>query len=315
MSQTLYSAAASMPERLRDAYLWACLMELEAIKPGNVSRHSAGHSMRARDFKESAHASVEPLVLKRLSLGERIYGAVEATHNAVGCNTNLGIVLLCAPLMHAFLGARVGQSLRESLHEVLCASNVNDAVWTFRAIRLASPGGLGRSDSQDISTQPTVSLTEAMCLAADKDRIGFQYASDFVDVFDFALPRLRALRAQAGIDASAVTKLFLGLLARFPDSHIGRKFGIEMAREISARALALESEYLRAGESRQIHQRLRQVDAEFKTRGINPGTTADLTVATLLSYRMEELLNSDEKELSLMQRRKRNARIPYPSFS
>jgi len=314
MTRRLYNDTASAPDRLRQAYLWACLIELEALKPGNVSLHCAGHGMRASDFTASAQASVEPLIFSDLCLGERIYRAVGATHEAVGINTNLGIVLLCAPLMHAFLRARVGQSLRENLHEVLSTADLTDAVWAFRAIRLASPGGIGRRDSQDVSDEPTVSLTEAMRLAADKDRIAFQYVSDFADVFNFALPRLRASQAQTGIDATLVTRLFLGLLARFPDSHIGRKFGIDKAREIRTRAVALEFECLRADAPGRMNRHLRRVDAEFKSGGINPGTTADLTVATLLTYRLEELLAADERDSSVIQPRERNARIPYSRF-
>jgi triphosphoribosyl-dephospho-CoA synthase len=37
---------------------------------------------------------------------------------------------------------------------------------------------------------------------------------------------------------------------------------------------------------------LRQVDEEFKSSGINPGTTADLTVACLLAVRLERLLGA-----------------------
>ncbi len=309
MTQRLYPDVASGLNRLRQAYLWACLIELEALKPGNVSRHHAGHGMCARDFTQSANASVEPLLLGGVSLGERIYRAVEATHHAVGCNTNLGIVLLCAPLMHAFMRARVGQSLRDALHGVLRTADMNDAVWTFRAIRLASPGGLGSSDIQDVRTRPSVSLTEAMRLAAHRDRIAFQYVSDFEDVFDFALP---SLQAQADIDAVIVARLFLRLLARFPDSHIVRKFGIDKAREIRSRAAVLEAACLRAGTVDRMNRLLEQADVEFKADGINPGTSADLTVATLLVTRLEELLDADERDSSVLEHRERSARISCP---
>jgi triphosphoribosyl-dephospho-CoA synthase len=40
----------------------------------------------------------------------------------------------------------------------------------------------------------------------------------------------------------------------------------------------------------QTLQLLQDVDVEFKSAGINPGTTADLTVACLLAVRLETLL-------------------------
>jgi triphosphoribosyl-dephospho-CoA synthase len=36
---------------------------------------------------------------------------------------------------------------------------------------------------------------------------------------------------------------------------------------------------------------LHAVDTEFKSAGINPGTTADMTVASLLAVRLETLLS------------------------
>ena len=90
---------AISPVKLQQAYLEACESELQAFKPGNVSVHSAGHDMTVEDFRRSAGASALPLCDPALSLGGRIYRAIAETRKAVGCNTNLGIVLLAAPLL------------------------------------------------------------------------------------------------------------------------------------------------------------------------------------------------------------------------
>src|SRR5258708_20574752 len=86
---------------LRRAYLQACTMELQALKPGNVHVHAAGHGMTTADFERSAAVSVEPLTATATTVGRRIRDAVAATRAAVGSNTNLGIVLLAAPLIPA----------------------------------------------------------------------------------------------------------------------------------------------------------------------------------------------------------------------
>ncbi len=70
-------------------------------KPGNVSLHSAGHDMRAQQFLDSARASAPALFDPRAGVGARIEAAVRATRAVAGCNTNLGILLLCAPLARA----------------------------------------------------------------------------------------------------------------------------------------------------------------------------------------------------------------------
>ncbi len=83
------------------AFREACAAELAALKPGNVHRHAAGHGMTMDDFVRSADAAARPLCRTGATLGERILDAVAATRAAVGQNTNLGIVLLCAPLAMA----------------------------------------------------------------------------------------------------------------------------------------------------------------------------------------------------------------------
>src|SRR5204862_451408 len=80
-------------------------------------------------------------------------------------------VLLLAPLARAAALEPDTNRLRESLRKVLDATTVADARDVYVAIRRASPGGLGQAEEQDVSTDPTVTLTDAMELAADRDAI------------------------------------------------------------------------------------------------------------------------------------------------
>ena len=131
------------PERVVSSFHEACLAELEALKPGNVHRFANGHNMSVGDFEKSAAAAAPAIGAPDLSVGERIEAAVEATREAVGQNTNLGIVLLAAPLAQAALDPS-GHSLEDRLKEVLGSLTVEDACAAYRAIRLAEPGGLGQ---------------------------------------------------------------------------------------------------------------------------------------------------------------------------
>ncbi len=88
-------------EQVAAAFKWACLAELDAPKPGNVHVFAGGHRMTADEFVRSADAAAGPLSAPGARVGARILGAVEATFAAVGANTNLGIILLCAPLAAA----------------------------------------------------------------------------------------------------------------------------------------------------------------------------------------------------------------------
>ena len=86
---------------LQTAFVAACEEELAVPKPGNVHDFAGGHGMFADDFRRSAAAAAPQLCRPRATLGQRILGAVAATRAEVAQNTNLGIVLLCAPLAMA----------------------------------------------------------------------------------------------------------------------------------------------------------------------------------------------------------------------
>ena len=284
-----------LAETIADAYQQACRLELASLKPGNVHRFAEGHRMSVEDFLTSAQASAAPLVAPGLGLGERIYRAVAATREAVGCNTNLGIILLCAPLIHGLLHVPSG-SLRQRLAQVLRGADKEDAGWLFRAIALAAPGGLGRSDKYDVHSKPTADLRQVMAYSAARDRIAYQYANDYVDLFEFALPGYLDYQSHRQNPDWAISRLYLGLLAQFPDTHIERSHGPEKALDISRRAAALAERFDQTVSFGHIQNFLLQADEEFKREGINPGTTADLTVATLLIERMQQICSAFEQE-------------------
>ncbi|QSA96735.1 triphosphoribosyl-dephospho-CoA synthase [Methylococcus sp. EFPC2] len=274
---------------LEQAYRDACEVELRAFKPGNVSIHSEGHDMTVEDFRRSAQASAPPLCDPALSLGERIYQAVLATRETAGCNTNLGIILLAAPLL---LACQVGRSelpLRNNLFHVLEQTTREDAEWVFRAICLAEPGGLGESSEQDVRAPPSVTLREAMNIAAHRDRIARQYITVYADVFDFAIPSYYKALSRWGDEEWAAVAVFAGLLKAIPDSHIERKFGTRYTRKVAERMAQVDEALSAPVESERLMQLLEEVDEEFKSSGINPGTTADLTVTCLLAVRLESL--------------------------
>lgn len=283
MSRILVSS-----EQIQASYLAACHLDLAALKPGNVSLDVPGHGMTAVDFERSADASAPILGEAGLELGKRIRLATAATRARVGCNTNLGILLLCTPLAQACLEPateRGPSSLRRRLQGVLARGGREQTEQVFTAIRLAAPGGLGTSPQHDVGAPALVGLREAMREAADRDLIARQYATGFEDVFTFALPALHAAQSRTPDDCRAATDLFLALLSRFPDSHIQRRHGKQTAQRVCADAAAAYEAWL--GESpRAGRARLLQLDACFKAAAINPGTTADLTVATIFLDRL-----------------------------
>lgn len=280
---------ALTPYDIAAAFIAACDDELSALKPGNVHRFSDGHRMIVEDFERSAQAAAGPLSKADSSVGERILGAVEATFAAVGQNTNLGIILLCAPLAKAAGEIDVGTGLRRRLAIILSRLDVSDAENAFKAIRLANPAGLGRVEEGDVSQDgPAFSFLEAMTLAADRDRIARAYVTAYEDIFDFAIPAFQNAFEIGQNRNAAITTLHMSLLANIPDSHIERKFGIQCAEDIRAEAAALKSAWSPATDGQTVED-LENFDRSLKQRGINPGTTADFVVATLFALRISQL--------------------------
>lgn len=258
----------------------ACLLEATARKPGNVHRFADFDDASYVDFLVSSAAlgdRLTPEAIARDGLGVAIREAVRATRQLVGHNTNLGMILLLAPLV----AVPAGEPLRAELSRILKTTTVADARAVYEAIRLALPGGLGRAPEQDIADQPTETLVEVMRRAADRDRIARQYSTDFADLFDIALPELTVRLAAGQPLETAIIGLHLALLARFPDSLIARKVGLEVAAEASRRAQAV----LEAGwpAAHGAPAALAALDAWLRADGRrrNPGTTADLVCATL----------------------------------
>jgi triphosphoribosyl-dephospho-CoA synthase len=262
------------------AFIAACRAELHALKPGNVHIHGAGHGMETRHFEDAAQAAAPWIANGDLKVGERVLGAVTASFEATGLNTNLGIVLLCVPLAAA-AGAAIGKAdLPARLKSVLAGLDRDDAANVFQAIVRASPAGLGRAEEQDVSAPPTATLREAMALAASRDRIARAYVTDYEEIFEFGLPQLEHARRHAEGEDEAITTLHMSYLAAFADSHIVRKHGAEAARRVQEAARNRER-FWRPAASRDTFAELLDFDRELKAKGYNPGTTADFVVATL----------------------------------
>jgi triphosphoribosyl-dephospho-CoA synthase len=270
------------------AFKWACLAELDAPKPGNVHVFAAGHRMTADEFVASADAVAPSLSAGGTRVGARILGAVEATFAATDANTNLGIILLCAPLAAA--ADAKGSDLREPLARVLHNLDIEDAALAFRAIVRAAPAGLGHSARHDVFKPATVSLLQAMTEAADRDRVARQYATNFADVFDLGLPLFEAASRQHADPKWATLRTYLGFLSAFPDSHILRKHDAQTAEQVRRNAVTLLASLQAAKHPARLLPELLAWDAALKADGVNPGTSADLTVATLFAFRLQTIL-------------------------
>jgi triphosphoribosyl-dephospho-CoA synthase len=274
----------SLEDRVAAAYVEACLAELDAPKPGNVHRFAPGHRMEVADFVRSADASAAPIASRGARVGTRVRAAVDATLKTVGQNTNLGIVLLCAPLAAAAEARHM--ALRSALAKVLGGLDRGDAQEVFAAIAAANPGGLGHASRHDVNGPATVTLREAMAEAAERDRIAWQYATTYEDVFSLGLPALETARQRHSEARWSTLAVYLTFLSEIADTHIVRKFDAATAEAVRREAVEWRDDFAAARDPEAIADSLIGWDATLKSRGINPGTSADLTVATLFASRL-----------------------------
>ncbi len=268
--------------------LWAqlaCVWEATARKAGNVHRHADFADLGYIDFLHSAVA-IGPVLERAVhqSVGATILQAIEATRRIVRTNTNLGIVLLLAPIAAVPPNAE----LRPGLERVLAGLDVDDARQVYAAIRLAHPGGLGEVAEEDVREEPTLPLRDIMALAQERDLIARQYVNGFREVLDDSVPALRrALEAGFCLE-DAIIATHLELLARHPDSLIARKRGPAEAAEAGRRSAAV----LALGWPRAGKQEFAALDGWLRAEGNarNPGTSADLVTACLFVALRERIL-------------------------
>ena len=269
------------------AQVYDCFIcDINALKPGNVGRHGAGHGMDCADFIKSAQAVTPILCDRRLGLGKRILLSVEATSAAVHCNTNLGMILLVAPVVWVCERLDAPGSFPDVIKPALASLERQDARDIFAAIRLAGPGGLGSVDKYDVNSQVDIDICTAMDAAKERDLIAMQYANGYREVVNLGIKCLQNYHNRWNSVEWAVVACYLMYMAGFPDSHVRRKYGIGTAEQVRKKAVAVLEQfagYDNPGDAKEV---LMIFDRELKESEINPGACADLTVASLLLYRL-----------------------------
>jgi triphosphoribosyl-dephospho-CoA synthase len=297
----------------------AGLLEVSGYpKPGNVHRTQDFAETRYEHFLAAAVATapsynllaikgfdaLEGLIDWRdIEIGKIIlHATMESLKWQTGGNVNLGIILLFAPLAAAG-GASLCNNdyvdpnkLRKHLSLVINATSSIDSVNVYKAIASAtSPRVLGESMEIDVFDDSSkrkildegLNLLDIFRKCAARDSICSEWVSDFNIVFKIGYPHLKKfLRIYDDINKATVNT-FLKILSEQPDSLISRKIGVGVAKQVSARA----KDILEVGGASSIQglKMLNEFDIELqKEQGVkNPGTTADLTAASLFILLME----------------------------
>ena len=257
----------------------ACLLEVTAPKVGNVHRGADFENLTFMDFAVSAVAIGPAMECARANgAGPSILEAIQATRQLVDTNTNLGMVLLIAPLA----AVPRDEPLITGVGNILRNLTPDDSRLVYEAIRLAQPGGMGKVEEMDVATEAPPDLLVAMAAAAERDLVAQQYVTDFALVLSKVAPWLTESASKWSL-TDTIIHTHLRLLAEYPDSLIARKCGLETAREVNTYAAAV----LAAGTPGEdpYHEAAADLDFFLRSDGHrrNPGTTADLIATGLFA--------------------------------
>ena len=270
-------------------YYQSCCEELKIFKPGNENIYTKFSRSKIEKFKNAAKISSEILIDKKFSFGECVFNATKKCYDILGSNYNLGIILMCAPILRVIV-KNCELILKERLNIILQNIDKNDGDLILKAIKYAKPGGLKNYEGNAnlLNFNDGLTFKEIMKIGSKKDRISKCYINIFSEIFDYGLPLYRKLKHYTS-HFFAGEKIFLYYLSKDTDSHLQRKFGIQNAKMVQNKAILLNKKI--KFKRNQNFKDLLNFDRYLKKKNYNPGTCADLTVTTLLIDKIIDIVS------------------------
>lgn len=276
-------------------------------KPGNVHRTQDFDDMIFEDFlisgivvgdimKKAAERGKkykDDYSLHKIRLGEIIKEAVLETDKWIGNNTNLGIIILLAPLSAAAGMSNDVIELRKNVERIMNGTTSKDAINLYDAINAADAGGMGEQEELDVADteargriiKEDISMFKVFEMSAKWDLLSKELTTGMPVTFETGFPTFKETKASYGLNKATV-QTFLTILAQNPDTLISRKYGMDTARIVSADADSI----LQNGGilNAQGELLIRQFDTQLLKNKFNPGTTADITAASIMVTLLEE---------------------------
>ena len=270
-------------------YFESCCEELEILKPGNHSTHFKTSNFHVKKFRRAAKISSEILTTKNMSLGKSIFFSSKKCFDQLGSNYNLGIILLCAPIIKVLINGKFS-NFRYELKKQLMNIEPDEGNLILEAIKYVQPGGINNYKGfGNVNNKEKISAFYNIMLTGSRwDRISKCYIDYYSEIFDFGLPKYIKIKNQKS-RKYANEFIYLNYLSNDKDSHIQRKFGGNKASMIQKKCIFFKRKF----ENNKINNEkiLLNFDRYLKKLHLNPGTCADLTVTTLLMDKIIDIVS------------------------
>ena len=222
---------------LKKIYINSCFEELNYLKPGNQNTMTNFSSSKISKFREAAKISSDFLFNKNLSLGESIFLSAKKCFDGLGSNYNLGIILLCAPIIKSLL-----KFDNVCIKEILKDINENEGNLIFQAIKYSKPGGIknysGKGNIQDEIKNCSLNFNDVMKIGSSRDRISRCYIDNYNEILKYGLPSFKKNKHYHNREKACIF-LFLDYLGCDLDSHLQRKHGVLKAEMIRKKSINL----------------------------------------------------------------------------
>ena len=260
-------------------------------KPGNVHRTRDYDDMVFEDFiisgiviGDTIREATSDVDVENPQLGRYILEAVKETDKWIKNNTNLGIVMMLTPIAVAAAISDDFDEIRSNVVKVMANTSVDDACDLYDAINIADAGGMGDQDEYDVASDSAKeelrannqTMYDVLKISAPWDMLAREMTSDMPAVFEIGFPTYHKLKEEKSLNDACVLT-FLKILSEVPDTLISRKYGSDEALKISM----MTRDLLKMKDSGDFKVKLQEFDDYLFENSYNPGTTADLTAASI----------------------------------
>lgn len=264
-------------------------------KPGNVHRTRDYDDMVFEDFiisgiviGDAICEACSDVDVENPKLGKYILQAVSETDRWIKNNTNLGIVMMITPIAVAASISNSFDEIQDNVKLLMKNTSVDDACDLYDAINIADAGGMGEEEEYDVASDSAkqdlrddgLTMYDVLKISATKDMLGREMTSGMPFIFEKGYPTYHKL-VQEKTQNEACVLTFLEILSQVPDTLISRKYDEDEALKVSM----MTRDLLKMRDSSDFEKQISDFDDYLYKNKYNPGTTADLTAASIfVSY-------------------------------